>query len=59
MSYRIQYFRHGKFMDTFMGEKSLSETRTAAVAGLIHHGATSATILDMDNKDKLIATVTR
>ncbi len=59
MSYRIQYFHHGKFMDTFMGGKSLSETRAAAVAGLILYGATSATILDMDNRDKLIATVTR
>jgi hypothetical protein len=59
VSYRIQYFHHGKFMDTFMGGKSLSETRAAAVAGLILYGATSATILDMDNRDKLIATVTR
>jgi hypothetical protein len=59
MSYRIQYFHHGKFMDTFMGHKSLPATREDAVAGLIQHGATSAAILDMNNKDKLVATVTR
>mgnify|MGYP001283987713 CR=1 FL=1 len=59
MSYRIQYFHDGKFVDTFMGSKSLPETRASAVAGLITHGATSADILDMNNKDKLVATVKR
>ena len=59
MSYRIQYFHDGKFMDTFMGSKSLPETRASAVAGLVLHGATSADILDMNNKDKLVATVKR
>jgi len=59
MSYRIQYFHNGKFMDTFMGNKSLPETRASAVAGLILHGATRADILDMNNKDKLVATVKR
>ena len=59
MSYRIQYFLDGRFLDTFMGTKSLSETRANAAAGLALHGATSADILDMSNKDKLVATVTR
>ena len=59
MSYRIQYFHNGKFMDTFMGSKSLPETHASAVAGLILYGATSADILDMNNKDKLVATVKR
>ena len=59
MSYRIQYFHHGKFIDTFMGHKSLPETHADAVAGLILHGATTATILDMNNKDKLVVTVRR
>jgi hypothetical protein len=59
MSYRIQYFLHGKFKDTFMGHKSLPETYADAVAGLILHGATTAVILDMNNKDKLVARVTR
>ena len=59
MSYRIQYFHDGKFVDTFMGSKSLPETRASAVAGLITHRATSADILDMNNKDKLVATVKR
>ena len=27
MVYRIQYFRDGKFMDTFLGNKSLPEIR--------------------------------
>ena len=59
MSYRIQYFLNGKFLQTFCGRKSLSDTRADAAAGLILHGATSATILDMGNKDRLIATVER
>lgn len=59
MSYRIQYFYHGKFIDTFMGHKSLPETHADAIAGLALHCATSAAILDMNNKDKLIATVQR
>ncbi len=59
MSYRIQYFHHGKFMDTFMGHKSLPETHADAIAGLILHGATTANILDMNDKDKLVATVRR
>ena len=59
MSYRIQYFYDGKFMDTFMGSKSLSETHASAVAGLILHGATSADILDMNRNDKLVAKVKR
>jgi hypothetical protein len=59
MSYRIQYFFDGKFMDTFMGHKSLPDTRAEAVAGLALHGATKATILDMSNGDKLVATVER
>jgi hypothetical protein len=59
MSYRIQYFYDGKFMDTFMGSKSLSETHASAVGGLILHGATSADILDMNRNDKLVATVKR
>ncbi len=59
MSYRIQYFYHGKFIDTFMGHKSLPETHADAIAGLALHRATSAAILDMNNKDKLVATVTR
>ena len=59
MSYRIQYFYHGKFMDTFMGHKSLPETHEDAIAGLVLHGATSAAILDMNNKDKLVAMVQR
>ena len=59
MSYRIQYFHDGKFIDTYMGSKSLPETHASAVAGLILHGATSADILDMNNKDKLVATVKR
>jgi len=53
MSYRIQYFHDGKFIDTFMGSKSLPETHASAIAGLILHGATSADILDMNNKDKV------
>ena len=57
MSYRIQYFYHGKFIDTFMGHKTLPETQADAIAGLVRHGATSAAILDMNNKDKLVATV--
>jgi hypothetical protein len=59
MSYRIQYFHDGKFMDTFMGSTSLPETRASAVAGLLLHGATSADILDMNDKDKVVATVKR
>jgi hypothetical protein len=59
MSYRIQYFLHGKFMDTYMGHKSLPETHAEAVAGLVQHGADTATILDMSNRDKLVATVKR
>jgi hypothetical protein len=59
MSYRIQYFLNGKFMHTIKGRKSLSETRADAIAGLILHGTTYATILDMGNEDKLIATVER
>jgi len=59
MSYRIQYFHNGKFIDTYMGSKSLPETHASAVAGLILHGATSADILDMNNKDKLVATEKR
>ena len=59
MSYRIQYFYHGKFIDTFMGHKSLPETHADAIAGLARHGATSAAILDMDNKDRLVVTVRR
>jgi hypothetical protein len=59
MSYRIQYFLNGKFLQTFCGRKSLPETRADAVAGLILHGATTAAILDMNNKDRLIATVER
>jgi hypothetical protein len=59
MSYRIQYFYHGKFVDTFMGHKSLPETQEDAIAGLVLYGATSAAILDMNNKDKLVATVQR
>jgi hypothetical protein len=46
-------------MDTFMGNKSLPETHASAVAGLVLYGATSADILDMNNKDKLVATVNR
>jgi hypothetical protein len=59
MSYRIQYFHNGKFTDTYMGSKSLPETHASAVAGLTLHGATSADILDMNNKDKVVATVRR
>jgi hypothetical protein len=59
MSYRIQYFLDGKFMDTFMGSTSLRETEASAVAGLLVHGATSADILDMNDRDKLVATVKR
>jgi len=59
MSYRIQYFLGGKFMDTFMGSTSLRETEANAVAGLLVHGATSADILDMNDRDKLVATVKR
>jgi hypothetical protein len=59
MSYRIQYFLNGKFIDTFMGSTSLRETEASAVAGLVLHGATSADILDMNNKDKVVATVKR
>lgn len=59
MVYRIQYFRHGKFMDTFLGHKSLPDTRADAVAGLVLHNADTASILDMSDKDRLVATVTR
>lgn len=59
MSYRIQYFHNGKLFDTYMGSNSLPETRASAVAGMIRHGATSAAILDMSNKDKVVATVSR
>jgi hypothetical protein len=59
MSYRIRYFHHGKFLDTFMGHKSLPDTRADATAGLVLHGATSAVILDMNDKDRQVATVTR
>jgi hypothetical protein len=59
MSYRIQYFLNGKFLQTYCARKSLSETRADALAGMILYGATSATILDMGNKDRLIATVER
>ncbi len=59
MRYRIQYFYHGRFMDTFMGHRSLPETHADAIAGLVLHGATSAAILDMDDEDKLVATVKR
>ncbi|HEX4106202.1 MAG TPA: hypothetical protein VHX92_08215 [Rhizomicrobium sp.] len=59
MSYRIQYFHDGKFIDTFMGSKSLPETHASAIAGLVLHGATSADILDMNNKDKVVAKVRR
>jgi hypothetical protein len=59
MSYRIQYFHNGKFIDTFMGSKSLPETHASAIAGLALHGATSADILDMNNKDKVVAKVKR
>ncbi len=59
MVYRIQYFSRGKFVDTFAGHKSLPDTRTDAAAGLILHNADTATILDMSDKDKLVATVTR
>jgi hypothetical protein len=59
MSYRIQYFHNGKFVDTYMGSKSLHETRASAVAGLVLHRATSADILDMNDKDKVVATVNR
>ena len=46
-------------MDTFLGNKSLPDTRAEAVAGLIQHNADTAAILDMNDKDKLVATVTR
>jgi hypothetical protein len=59
MVYRIQYFRHGKFMDTFLGNKSLPDTRAEAIAGLALHKADTAAILDMNDKDRLVATVTR
>jgi hypothetical protein len=59
MSYRIQYFYHGKFMDTLMGHKSLPETHADATAGLILHGATSAAILDTNDKHKLVEMLTR
>ena len=59
MVYRIQYFRHGKFMDTYLGNKSLPDTRAEAVAGLTLHNADTADILDMNDKDKRVATVTR
>ena len=59
MVYRIQYFRDGKFMDTFLGNKSLPDTRAEAVAGLIQHKADTAAILDMNDRDRLVATVTR
>jgi hypothetical protein len=42
-----------------MVSKSLPETHTSAVEGLIVHGATSADILDMNDKDKVVATVRR
>jgi hypothetical protein len=59
MVYRIQYFRQGKFMDTFLGNKSLPDTRAEAIAGLVQHNADTATILDMNDKDRLVATLTR
>jgi hypothetical protein len=59
MSYRIQYFHNGKFTDTYMGSTSPAETKATAVAGLLVHGATSADILDMNAKDKVVATVKR
>jgi hypothetical protein len=45
-------------MDAFTGRQSLSEIHAAAVVGLIPLGASSATILDMHNEGKPIATVT-
>jgi len=59
MSYRIQYFYDQRFMDTYMGSRSLRETQTSAAAGLILYGATRADILDMNDKDKVVATVQR
>jgi hypothetical protein len=59
MVYLIQYFRNGKFMDTYCGTKSLSGTRAEAADGIILHNADTPAILDMGNKDKLVATVTR
>ena len=59
MSYRIQYFYDRKFMDTFMGSTSLRETQVSAATGLILYGATSADILDMNDNDKVVATVKR
>jgi hypothetical protein len=59
MVYRIQYFRNGKFMDTVCGSRSLPDTRAEAAEGLIQYNADTATILDMGNKDRLIATLTR
>jgi hypothetical protein len=59
MSYRIQYFYNRKFMDTFMGSTSLRETQASAAVGLVLYGATSADILDMNNRDKVVATVKR
>ena len=46
-------------MDTFLGNKSLPDTRAEAIAGLALHKADTAAILDMNDKDKLVATVTR
>jgi hypothetical protein len=46
-------------MDTFMGSTSLRETQVSAATGLILYGATSADILDMNDNDKVVATVKR
>jgi len=59
MSYRIQYFNDGKFTDTYMGGTSLAKSRATAIAGLLLHEATTADILDMNDRDKVVVTVRR
>ena len=51
MGFRIRYLRDGKYVDDFHWDKSLSEARVAC--------ADNASILNMENKQQLVATVSR
>ena len=59
MGYRIRYFRETGFVEDCHWDKSLLEAQMAATDWLVLHCAQTAAILDMEQKDKLVATVNR
>ena len=59
MGYCIRYLRDGVYRDDFHWDKSLAEARAASADWLVLYGADHASILDMENKQKLVATVSR